>query len=238
MNLAREEPQPRIPSPATGRSAASEHELSGSQAIPSGEDGKGGRTERGASGAGALHSECPPRLTLPVAGGEVQFRNATRDDAPALAAFAAAAFVETFGHLYPPADLAAYLEATYRDDIQAEEIGDAQNHCLLAHRGEELVGYCMSGPVDMKVDHTPNDRELYRLYVERGVQGAGVAPALMRGTLAWAKARNAEALYLSVWESNHRAQHFYRRYGFQHIGEHGFMVGSVRDRDFIWRLER
>jgi ribosomal protein S18 acetylase RimI-like enzyme len=68
------------------------------------------------------------------------------------------------------------------------------------------------------------------------VKGAGVAHTLMQEALAWACGQGGEALYLSVWEDNHRAQAFYRRYGFVHVGEHGFKVGAVVDRDFIWRL--
>jgi ribosomal protein S18 acetylase RimI-like enzyme len=68
------------------------------------------------------------------------------------------------------------------------------------------------------------------------MKGKGVAQALMDDCLAWARRLGAKALYLSVWENNARAQAFYTRYGFAHVGEHKFMVGRVADRDFIWRL--
>jgi ribosomal protein S18 acetylase RimI-like enzyme len=58
----------------------------------------------------------------------------------------------------------------------------------------------------------------------------------MDDCLAWARGKGAKTLYLSVWENNHRAQRFYQRYGFKHLGEHKFMVGNSADRDFIWRL--
>jgi ribosomal protein S18 acetylase RimI-like enzyme len=59
----------------------------------------------------------------------------------------------------------------------------------------------------------------------------------MDDCVAWARAKGASAIYLSVWEENHRAQRFYRRHGFAHHGEWKFMVGKTADRDFIWRLE-
>ncbi|MDH5256016.1 MAG: hypothetical protein OEW72_08895, partial [Gammaproteobacteria bacterium] len=43
-------------------------------------------------------------------GETVAFRRATPGDAVALAGLARETFVETFGHLYRPADLAAFLE--------------------------------------------------------------------------------------------------------------------------------
>jgi ribosomal protein S18 acetylase RimI-like enzyme len=91
------------------------------------------------------------------------------------------------------------------------------------------------GDVDMDVDAS-DALELHRLYVDASTKGTGVAQALMHEALAWARGKGAKVMFLSVWENNARAQAFYRRYGFEHIGEHRFMVGRVADRDFIWRL--
>lgn len=166
----------------------------------------------------------------------IHYRPATPDDAPALAAFAAQTFVETFAHLYPPEDLAVYLAKSYGAAIQREELYDAAIATWLALRGDALAGYAQAGLVHMQVAHGERDRELYRLYVAQALKGAGVAQALMREVMAWARQGGAEALWLSVWEHNKRAQRFYKRYGFAHIDEHKFMVGRVADRDFIWKL--
>ena len=94
-----------------------------------------------------------------------------------------------------------------------------------------------AGQCDLSIEHDAADLELYRLYVDGDEKGKGVADALMLEVLAWAKESGAEKMWLSVWENNQRAQRFYRRYGFVHAGEHKFMVGSVADRDFIWKLD-
>lgn len=166
----------------------------------------------------------------------IVYRDATTEDAGAIAAFAARTFVETFAHLYPPEDLHAFLAAKYGADIQARELVDPANRYRLALRDGAIVGYCMMGDVDMEVDAT-DALELHRLYVDKEVKGAGVAQALMDDCLAWARGKGAKFLYLSVWEENHRAQAFYKRFGFEHVGEHKFMVGKTADRDFIWRLK-
>jgi ribosomal protein S18 acetylase RimI-like enzyme len=165
----------------------------------------------------------------------VVYRDARPDDAKALAEFCARSFVDTFGPLYPPEDLSAYLAAKYSEAIQRDEIADPQIRYRLAFEGEHPVGYCMMGALDMAVD-AAGALELHRLYVDQHIKGAGVAAALMDDCLAWARGKGADALYLSVWENNHRAQRFYKRYGFEHVGEHKFMVGNTADRDFIWRL--
>ena len=160
-----------------------------------------------------------------------EIRIAEHADAEAIAHFAAQSFCDTFAHLYPPEDLAAHLAKNYNAALQAEELADPELRYWVARQDARLVGYAMAGPVDLAVTHAPHDRELYRLYVDASVKGAGVADALMREVLAW----TAGALWLSVWENNTRAQGFYKRYGFEHMGEHKFMVGSVADRDFVWR---
>lgn len=165
----------------------------------------------------------------------ISYRDAHARDAAELAAFAERTFTETFGHLYPPEDLASYVEAKYRTHVMQGELADPESRYRLALRDGAIVGYCKMGIVDMAVDAT-DALELHRLYVDSDVKGAGVAKTLMDEALAWARGKGARVMFLSVWENNARAQAFYKRYGFEHVGEHKFMVGRVADRDFIWRL--
>lgn len=164
------------------------------------------------------------------------YRDATLDDAPALAAFGRASWMATFGHLpYPPQDLSAYLAKSFGAKIQRDEIGDGDTRYRLALRDGAIIGYCMMGSLSMPVGDA-NGLEVHRLYVDESVKGAGVAQALMDDAVAWARSKGASALYLSVWEDNERAQRFYRRYGFQDHSEWKYMVGETADRDLIWKL--
>ena len=167
----------------------------------------------------------------------ITYRLARPADAELLAAFAARTFVDTFGHLYPPEDLQTYLVKSYGEGVQREELSDTSIKCWLALAGDRIVGYAMAGPCELAGSEDPRDLELYRLYVDRDLKGKGVARALMDKVLMWARLSAAPGLWLSVWENNERAQRFYRAYGFEHVGEHKFMVGRVADRDFIWKLD-
>ena len=164
------------------------------------------------------------------------YRDAAAADAEALAAFARETWLATFGQLpYPPDDLRAYLEKNYAAEIQRAEIADPDTRYRLALDGDGIAGYCMMGTLAMPVGDD-NGLELHRLYMHERAKGAGAADALMLDCIAWARAKGARALYLSVWENNLRAQRFYRRFGFQDHGEWEFMVGNTADRDLIWRL--
>ena len=164
----------------------------------------------------------------------VSYRDATPADAEALADFARETWTATFGHLYPPEDLNAFLTAKFGADIQRREMAEGLRY-VLAFDDAGLAGYCAMGALDMPVDEA-GALELHRLYIHERAKGGGVAQKLMDEVIAWARGKGAPALYLSVWENNERAQRFYRRYGFADYSEWDFMVGTVADRDFIWRL--
>ncbi|WP_447410724.1 N-acetyltransferase family protein, partial [Clostridium perfringens] len=72
-------------------------------------------------------------------------RPATRDDAPAIAALMRDSFTATFGHLYAPADLAAFLDGLTLARWQAE-IADPAFAFLLAEAEGRLLGFAKLGP--------------------------------------------------------------------------------------------
>lgn len=163
-------------------------------------------------------------------------RDAMPMDAPALAALARRTFAETFGHLYRPEDLAAFLE-NHTPDRWAAELTDPAYAVHVADAGGELVAYAKLGPPSLPFEPRGRSIELRRFYVLAPFHGTGLASALMDWVLARARAGGAEDLYLSVFVDNHRAQAFYARYGFERIGRYGFKVGNHVDEDHVMRLE-
>jgi ribosomal protein S18 acetylase RimI-like enzyme len=75
--------------------------------------------------------------------------------------------------------------------------------------------------------------ELVRFYVDDAWQGQGLAHVLMDHVLAAAAARDAQTVWLSVWQVNARAVAFYRRRGFQIIGVQTFHVGDDPQTDWV-----
>ncbi|NWG52959.1 MAG: GNAT family N-acetyltransferase [Hydrogenophilaceae bacterium] len=165
----------------------------------------------------------------------VVYRDATCADAPALTRHWRDTFMATFGHLYPPADIEAYF-AKHDEAQTVREIEDASSRCRLALDAGRIIAAAKMGAYKLPVDPVgARVRELHRLYVVEEAKGAGVAAALMDWTIAAALGEGADALYLGVWRFNHRAQRFYRRYGFEIVGEYEFVVGDTRDPEFVMR---
>ena len=77
----------------------------------------------------------------------VSYRAARVEDASALAALARETFVETFGHLYRPEDLDAFLDEHKTDAAWAKALADPQSRTRVAEDGGVLVGYCKVGLV-------------------------------------------------------------------------------------------
>lgn len=163
-------------------------------------------------------------------------RYAGPDDVPRLAELGVRTFVETFGHLYPPADLEAYLADAYPEDRFRAELEDPGKATLLGLVDGVAVGYAQVGPCALPhPDVGPDSGELKRLYLLREAQGHGLGTGLLHAALAWLERDGPRDLWLSVFEDNHGAQRLYRRHGFEEVGEWGFVIGTVVDRDLIYR---
>jgi len=161
-------------------------------------------------------------------------------DAEAIAAFADGSFTHTFGTIYDPADLATFLAGWNPPERVRTQIASADHDIALVRGGAgDILGYIKMGPVDFDLpDDQPVDHavELHQLYVAEAAKGTGVAVALMEWGIAWARTR-ASILYLTVFTENHRAQAFYRRYGFYDVGRNEFHVGNHIDEDRFFRLD-
>jgi ribosomal protein S18 acetylase RimI-like enzyme len=163
-------------------------------------------------------------------------RRATVDDAATLSALATATFVETFGHLYPPEDLQAFLDDAYAVGRQAVILGHPDYAVWLLEHDGRAVGHCAAGPCGLPhADVRPGDGEVKRLYVLREAQNGGWGARMMDTAMAWLQREGPRPLWVGVWSENVGAQRFYARYGFQTVGTYEFPVGRVRDLEFIMR---
>ena len=166
---------------------------------------------------------------------DIDYRDAEPADAARAPPAARRSFTETFGHLYRPEDLAAFL-AGHSPEQWREELSDPAFAVRIAEASGEAVGYAKLGPPSLPFEPRGPSIELRQFYVLAPWQGAGLARELMAWVILEARARGAEDLYLSVFVDNHRARRFYARYGFEYVGDYDFMVGNHADVDHVMRL--
>lgn len=165
-------------------------------------------------------------------------RRATPDDAATLSRLAARTFVETFGHLYPEADLQAFLADAYSVEKQRTILAHPDYAVWLLERDNEALGHAAAGPCGLPHPRVePGDGELKRLYVLKSLHNGGHGGRLLRVVLDWLLRDGPRTLWIGVWSENLGAQRLYARHGFAKVGEYEFPVGRVRDREFILRRE-
>jgi diamine N-acetyltransferase len=162
-------------------------------------------------------------------------RPAMLADADTLADIGRRTFAETFGHLYAPEDLAAFLENHTRAGWEAE-LSDPGYAVMIADMDGIAAGYAKLAPPKLPIAVRMPAIELRQFYVLSGWQGSGLAARMMDWVIATARGRQARDIHLSVFVDNHRARRFYERYGFARVGTYAFMVGNHRDEDDIMRL--
>ena len=168
---------------------------------------------------------------------QTAIRHAIAGDAMQLATLGAATFTETFGHLYPAADLQAFLTATHSIQAWSRVLEDPQRAVWIATLEDQMpVGFIAVGPCKLPVDEQPPTAgEIQQLYVLARQQKLRLGSRLMTLGLDWLQQRGRTPLYVGVWSENLGAQRFYARHGFFKVGEYGFPVGSTVDREFILR---
>ena len=161
-------------------------------------------------------------------------RDATAADLPDVDRVFRQSFCDTFGHIYDPDDLAAFL-ANFSAEAWRGEYDDPRYCFRVAEADGRLVGYVKLGPLALPVETDRAAIELRQLYILKGYHGVGIAHALMDWAIEEAKRRAAQELYLSVFTENARARRFYDRYGFEAVGPYHFIVGTHADEDIIMR---
>jgi ribosomal protein S18 acetylase RimI-like enzyme len=164
----------------------------------------------------------------------IDYRDAAPEDAALISDLFERAFVETFGHLYRPEDLKAFLDRLSPEGFRGE-LEDRAYRFRLAFDGETAAGFCKLGPLTLPVSPERPAQELRQLYLLKAFHGSGIATMLMDWALAEARRHGTEVLYLTVYKDNLRAKAFYRRYGFAYVKPYSFMVGEQADEDEIWQ---
>lgn len=169
-------------------------------------------------------------------------RRARVEDAEALAVLKRRTFYETFvdGPVaipYSAENLALFEAKAYSLDTIVAELRDPRRAQWVAEAGNgELAGYAHVGPC--KLPHpeaSPEQGELYQLYVGSEWQGCGLGHALLKAALDWLEETMPGPVWLGVFSENYRAQAVYAARGFVKVGEYEFKVGDHRDHEFIMR---
>lgn len=162
-------------------------------------------------------------------------REATPEDAHAIALVHVRAWQAAYGHVFPESELRS-LSVELRTERWREILvrPRAADVTLVAVGDSGAIwGFASIG---RGRDETPEIGELYAIYVTPEVWGAGVGQGLMADALNRLRAERFREAILWVLENNPRTRRFYGLTGWDHdggarTGEHlGVQVSEVRYR--------
>lgn len=139
-----------------------------------------------------------------------------------------ATFLETFADLIDGADILAHALGPHGAAYYERMLADPGSCCWIAEMPETgaPVGYQLLTKPDLPVALEPGDLELKRIYIFSRHHGGGLARRMMQLAVDAARGMGAKRLLLGVYAENDRAIAFYRKMGFEMIGDRWFTVGS------------
>ncbi|KAJ8099348.1 acyl-CoA N-acyltransferase [Lipomyces tetrasporus] len=166
----------------------------------------------------------------------VTTRKACTSDATNIAKLGVHVFTITFGHSVPSQELQAYLDKSYSIGTIAEDLEDPMKDIIVAtDQSGKILGfaYLTRNTSEPCVADLADKVELQRIYVDPAAHGKGIGSLLVRSIEEIARKRGFRNIWLGVWEENYKAQKAYERWGYQRVGKHDFVLGTVVQTDHI-----
>ena len=158
----------------------------------------------------------------------IEIRLAKKEDAPSIALLGRTTFTETFGHFFrDQQDLIDYYNLTF--SVQKIEAGieKPNNIFWIAFVDRLPVGYAkLKLNSQSEFVESADVCQLQKIYVLKDFLSMKIGLGLQDALLKKAKALNFDNVWLSVLDSNERAINFYKKAGFEEIGNHDFQIGK------------
>lgn len=147
-------------------------------------------------------------------------------------------FDETFSEFNSKENLETYLNEGFSYEKLTAELTNIDSEFYFATLENEVIGYLKvnfgNSQTELKDDKA---LEIERIYVIKEFHGKKVGQLLYDKAIAIAKEKNAEYVWLGVWEKNLRALSFYRKNGFVEFDKHIFKLGDDEQTDLMLKLK-
>jgi ribosomal protein S18 acetylase RimI-like enzyme len=148
-----------------------------------------------------------------------EVRRLMRPEVDAVCALARTVWQATYPALISQAQIDAMLADRYGADRIRAQLDDPNHAWWVARRNAALIGFA----------HAALDGDackLDKLYVHPDRQRQGIGSRLLQAVLHWARARQANRLWLQVNRGNAQAIAAYRKYGFRIAASRVFDIGD------------
>ena len=146
-------------------------------------------------------------------------------------------FFETFSESNSEENMQNYLDEGFSIEKLTTELTDTNAEFYFAILDEEVIGYLKLNFGDSQTELKDNKAlEIERIYVSKEFHGKSVGQLLYDKAIEVAKQKNANYVWLGVWEENPRAISFYKKNGFVEFDKHIFKLGNDEQIDIMMKL--
>ncbi len=147
-------------------------------------------------------------------------------------------FYETFSAGNTEENMKKYLDEEFSIEKLNVELNDKNAEFYFAKLDNTIIGY-------LKLNFGPSQTELQddkaleieRIYVLKEFHGKNVGQILYDKAIQVARQKNADYVWLGVWEENPRAINFYKKNGFVEFDKHLFKLGDDIQTDLMMKLK-
>lgn len=162
---------------------------------------------------------------------------ATNNDVDQLQKIGRQTFYETFSGSNTEENMKSYLEEGFATDKLNDELNDKNAEFYFAKIEDDVIGYLKlnfgQSQTELKDDKA---LEIERIYVLQEFHGKKVGQILYEKAIEIARHKNADYVWLGVWEENPRAISFYKKNGFVEFDKHIFKLGDDEQTDIMMKL--
>lgn len=147
-------------------------------------------------------------------------------------------FFETFAAANSEQNMQKYLAEEFTADKLTNELKNPDSEFYFAKLDNLVIGY-------LKINFGQSQTELQddkaveieRIYVLKDFHGKQVGQLLYNKAIQIATQKNADYVWLGVWEENERAINFYKKNGFVEFDKHVFKLGNDEQTDIMMKLK-
>ena len=147
-------------------------------------------------------------------------------------------FYETFSTGNTQENMQKYLDERFSIEKLTAELNDKNAIFYFAQLENIIVGYLKINFGDSQTElKDDKSLEIERIYVLKEFQGKKIGQILYDKAIEIAKQKDADYIWLGVWEENPRAIKFYKKNGFIEFDKHIFKLGNDEQTDIMMKLK-
>ncbi|MCG8413939.1 MAG: GNAT family N-acetyltransferase [Pseudomonadales bacterium] len=128
-------------------------------------------------------------------------------------------FVQAYEAEHTSENLSKYCEKNFTDDKAKEILSSEASKCVIAAEGQAPSGFYVLLHQDCPVELDGRSSELKQIYVLAEYYGKGLGKKLYDHAVQSTKDAGRHWLWLCVSDLNFRAQSFYKKLGFDAVGQ-------------------